>query len=78
MGLFAQNPADKDAWAALPGEPLDRDRSVDSLPEVTVDPLDIGLGLESSGEVTSIVFPVAPVLEDAAGQSGSEPEDDDE
>ncbi|MGO2746980.1 hypothetical protein [Microbacterium sp.] len=75
MGLFSQNPAEKDAWAALPGEPLERDRSVDSLPEIPVDPLDIGLGLESSGEVTSIELPVMPVPEDAAAESSDENDD---
>ncbi|MGP6170402.1 hypothetical protein ACTU6U_04115 [Microbacterium sp. A196] len=59
MGLFSQNPADKDAWAALPGEPLDRNGSVDDLPEVPVDPLEIGLGLEASTSVSSISVPVA-------------------
>lgn len=66
MGLFSQNPAEKDAWAALPGEPLDRDGSVDDLPEVPVDPLEIGLGLETAG-LSSISLPVTlPTPEEPA------------
>ncbi|MGM7698441.1 hypothetical protein [Microbacterium sp. A84] len=56
MGLFTQKPAEKSSWAALPGEPLEREGSVDSLPESDVSPLGLGLGTG----VTSISFPVVP------------------
>jgi hypothetical protein len=70
MGLFTQKPDDPGPWASLPGEPLDQD-SVDELDAGTaLDPLEIGLGAQT----TSIVFPVAPVLEDAAEQTDGEPE----
>ena len=55
----------------MPGEPLDQD-AADALDgATTVDPLDIGLGAQT----TSIVFPVAPVLEDGAEQTDGEPDD---
>lgn len=70
MGLFTQKPDDPGPWASLPGEPLDQD-AVDRLDDtVAVDPLEVGLGAQT----TSIVFPVAPVLEDAAEQTDAEPE----
>lgn len=70
MGLFTQKPDEPGPWASLPGEPLDQD-AVDSLDgAAAVDPLEIGLGAQT----TSIVFPVAPVLEDASEQSDGEPE----
>lgn len=70
MGLFTQRPDDPGPWASLPGEPLDQD-AVDTLDgAVTVDPLEVGLGART----TSIVFPVAPVLEEAAGETDGEPE----
>lgn len=57
MGLFTQKPDDPGPWASLPGEPLDQD-AADRLddPESAVDPLEVGLGAQT----TSIVFPVAP------------------
>lgn len=69
--MFAQRPEEKSAWAALPGEPLERDDAADILPASDVDPLTLGLG----ASVTSIVFPVAPVLEEGAGQADAEPGD---
>ncbi|GAB3631965.1 hypothetical protein ACNPNP_15080 [Microbacterium sp. AGC85] len=70
MGLFTQKPDDPGPWASLPGEPRDQD-AVDELDgTATVDPLEVGLGAQT----TSIVFPVAPVLEDGAEQTDGEPE----
>ena len=70
MGLFTQRPDDPAPWASLPGEPLDQE-AVDALDgAATVDPLDVGMGAQT----TSIVFPVAPVLEEAAEQTDGEPE----
>ena len=69
MGLFTQKPDDPGPWASLPGEPLDQD-AVDELDAgAAVDPLEVGLGAQT----TSIVFPVAPVLEDGGGQTDGEP-----
>lgn len=71
MGLFTQRPEEPGPWASLPGEPLDQD-AADALDgATTVDPLDIGLGAQT----TSIVFPVAPVLEDGAEQTDGEPDE---
>jgi len=70
MGLFTQKPDDPGPWASLPGEPRDQE-AVDELDSTaTVDPLEVGLGAQT----TSIVFPVAPVLEDGAEQTDGEPE----
>lgn len=70
MGLFTQKPDDPGPWASLPGEPLEQD-AVDTLDgPAAVDPLEVGLGAQT----TSIVFPVAPVLEEAAEQTDGEPE----
>lgn len=69
MGLFSQRKDEENTWAALPGEPRDGQDAADTLDTApAVDPLEIGLG----AEVTSIVFPVAPVLEDAAEQTDPE------
>lgn len=70
MGLFTQKPDDPGPWASLPGEPLEQD-AVDRLDgAAAVDPLEVGLGAQT----TSIVFPVAPVLEEPAEQTDGEPE----
>lgn len=75
MGLFAQRQDDENTWAALPGEPRGPQDAANTLDEVpTVDPFGINLG----ADVSSIVFPVTPVLEDAASQSAREPEGDDD
>lgn len=72
MGLFSQRPEDPGPWASLPGEPRDQD-AVDTLDaDETVDPLEVGLGAQT----TSIVFPVAPVLEDGADQTDAEPDEE--
>ncbi len=69
MGLFTQRPEDPGPWASLPGEPRDQD-AVDTIDgAATIDPLDVGMGAQT----TSIVFPVAPVLEEAAEQTDGEP-----
>lgn len=61
MGLFQQRPGEQDNEWALPSEPLERSEA-EVLPTTpTVDPLSLGIGLESGGSVTSIVFPVAPL-----------------
>lgn len=70
MGLFSQRQDQENTWAALPGEPRDGQDAAETLDAASaVDPLEVGLG----AQVTSIVFPVAPVLEDAADQSDGEP-----
>lgn len=71
MGLFTQRPEEPGPWASLPGEPLDPD-AADRLDDANtaVDPLEVGLGAQT----TSIVFPVAPVLENGAEQANAEPE----
>lgn len=62
--MFTQKPQEPSAWAALPGEPLDRED--DLLPEPAADPLGIGLGASTSA--TSIAIPVPPVAADESGQ----------
>ncbi len=64
MGMFTQKPQEPSAWAALPGEPLDRED--DLLPEPAADPLGIGLGASTSA--TSIAIPVPAVAADESGQ----------
>lgn len=60
MGLFQQRPEEEEKQWALPSEPHERGASdvLDTAPEL--DPLSIGLGAETGGSVSSIVFPVAP------------------
>ena len=61
MGLFTQKPEQKSAWAALPGEPDERDGSVDRLPDAVADPLGLGLpGDETSSTVSISVDVVVP------------------
>jgi len=72
MGLFMQKPEEENAWAALPGEPREAKDAADTLEvAAALDPLDIGLGAQT----TSIVFPIAPVLEEASEQTDAEPKD---
>lgn len=59
--MFTQKPQEPSAWAALPGEPLDRDD--DLLPAPAADPLDVGLGAATSS--TSVAIPMLPVEPDA-------------
>lgn len=73
MGLFQQRPEEhEDQWAGLPSEPRDRDGAdaLDAVP--AVDPSALGFG----GDVTSIVFPVAPPPPAAFSIENREPEDD--
>lgn len=73
MGLFSQRPQDPGPWASLPGEPRDPD-AVDTLGvEETVDPLEVGLGAQT----TSIVFPVAPPAPEAAETADAQPKEED-
>jgi hypothetical protein len=61
MGMFTQKPQEPSAWAALPGEPLDRDD--DLLPAPAADPVGLGLGAATSS--TSVAIPVPPADPDA-------------
>ncbi len=49
----------------LPSEPLERTEAdvLDTAP--VVDPLSIGLGAETSGDLSSVLFPVAPPAPEA-------------
>ncbi|MBS1697796.1 MAG: hypothetical protein JST25_05255 [Actinobacteria bacterium] len=61
MGMFTQKPEEPSPWAALPGEPLDRDET-DLLPAPpSADPL--GLGPTTSA--ASIAIPLPPAQPDA-------------
>ena len=59
MGMFTQRPEDPGAWAALPGEPEREEDAADTLPAASDTDL-----LDVDANYTSIVFPVAPVIED--------------
>jgi len=59
MGMFTQKPEEKATWAALPGEPLDRDEA-DLLAEPAADPLSLGLGVPTSATTVAIPMPPAP------------------
>ncbi|WP_314428192.1 hypothetical protein [uncultured Microbacterium sp.] len=75
MGLFQQRPEEQDTEWALPSEPIER-AEAEVLPTTpTVDPLSLGMGLESGGSVTSIVFPAAPPAPEAVTAEDREPED---
>lgn len=76
MGLFQQRPEEQENEWALPSEPLERSKAEVLSATPTVDPLSLGIGLESGGSVTSIVFPVAPTppADESPSESG-EPED---
>lgn len=71
MGLFAQRPEEPGPWASLPGEPLDEDAVGEpGGPDIAVDPLEVGLGAET----TSIAFPAdpAPAPEDGGPSSDTD------
>lgn len=74
MGLFQQRPEQEEKQWALPSEPLERSDSdvLDAAP--TLDPLSVGLGAETDGDVSSIVFPVAPPPPAAVSTGNSEPD----
>ncbi|MFB4354309.1 hypothetical protein RAC69_14245 [Microbacterium sp. LS_15] len=77
MGLFQQRPEEEEKQWALPSEPLERGASevLDTAP--AVDPLSIGLGAETGGSVSSIVFPVAPPAPSAPSTGRREPDPED-
>ncbi|MFJ6533574.1 hypothetical protein [Microbacterium sp. NPDC091662] len=77
MGLFQQKPEEEENQWVLPSEPLERSESdlLDTAP--VVDPLSIGLGAETSGDLSSVLFPVAPPVPEATATENQEPEDDD-
>jgi hypothetical protein len=64
MGIFSQR-KEPSTWAALPGEPLEREGSVDSLPEVVGDPLNIGLGGGTTFTQIEVSIPVIVPDDDA-------------
>lgn len=71
MGLFQHRPEEEENQWVLPSEPLERDQA-DLLGEVaSADSFDLAFG----NPVTSIVFPVAPVLEEAEAAETGEPKD---
>ncbi|WP_045262300.1 hypothetical protein [Microbacterium oxydans] len=78
MGLFQQKPEEEENQWVLPSEPLERSESevLDTAP--VVDPLSIGLGAETSGDLSSVLFPVAPPEPEATATENREPEDDPE
>lgn len=77
MGLFQQKPEEEENQWVLPSEPLERSESevLDTAP--VVDPLSIGLGAETSGDLSSVFFPVAPPMPGATATENREPQDDD-
>ncbi|OAN37330.1 hypothetical protein [Microbacterium sp. H83] len=77
MGLFQHRPEEQENQWKLPSEPLERSESEVLETSPTVDPLSLGMGLESGGSVTSIVFPVAPPPPAARSVENREPDDGD-
>ena len=77
MGLFQQKPEEEENQWVLPSEPLERSESevLDTAP--VVDPLSIGLGAEASGDLSSVLFPVAPPVPEATATENREPQEDD-
>ncbi|MFJ2503491.1 hypothetical protein [Microbacterium sp. NPDC087592] len=80
MGLFQQKPEEQENQWVLPSEPLERTEAdvLDTAP--VVDPLSIGLGAETSGDLSSVLFPVAPPAPEAvaaeSGEAEAEAEED--
>ena len=76
MGLFQQKPEEEENQWVLPSEPLERPESevLDTAP--VVDPLSIGLGAESSGDLSSVLFPVSPPAPEPAATEDGEPPSD--
>ncbi len=74
MGLFQQKPEEQENQWVLPSEPLERTEAdvLDTAP--VVDPLSIGLGAETSGDLSSVMFPVAPPAPEAVAAESGEPE----
>lgn len=77
MGLFQQKPEEQENQWVLPPEPLERSEAdvLDTAP--VVDPLSIGLGAETSGDLSSVLFPVAPPAPEAVSTEDREPEPED-
>ncbi|MBO0980636.1 hypothetical protein [Microbacterium sp. SD291] len=72
MGLFQHRPEDEEKqWAGLPSEPREHGTAdlLDAAP--AIDPLSLGFG--TAGDVSSIVFPVAPPAPEAETIESSEP-----
>lgn len=78
MGLFQHRPEEEENQWTLPSEPLERSESEVLETAPSVDPLSVGLGIESTGSVSSIVFPVAPPAPSAVSIEDREPEPDSE
>ena len=79
MGLFQQRPEEEEKQWALPSEPLERGESDVLGTAPALDPLSIGLGAEASGDLSSVLFPVAPpVPEAAATHDSAEPTSDED
>ncbi|MGW9159033.1 hypothetical protein [Microbacterium sp. NPDC055665] len=78
MGLFQQKPEEQENQWVLPSEPLERTEAdtLDTAP--VVDPLSIGLGAETSGDLSSVLFPVAPPTPEAVTTESREPEPEDD
>lgn len=74
MGLFQHKPEEEENQWTLPSEPLERSEAevLDTAP--VVDPLSIGLGAEASGDLSSVLFPVALPVPEAASTANGEPE----
>lgn len=74
MGLFQQKPEEQENQWVLPSEPIERTEAdvLDTAP--VVDPLSIGLGAETSGDLSSVLFPVAPPAPEAISTENREPE----
>lgn len=71
MGLFQHRKDDEENQWTLPSEPLVRE-GADVLDEApSVDPMALGLG----ADVSSIVFPVAPVPSTTVSIESREPDD---
>jgi hypothetical protein len=75
MGLFQHRPEEEENQWALPSEPLERPESEVLSTAPVVDPLALGLGLDTGGSVSSIAFPVAPPAPDAVSTENREPDD---
>ncbi|MEV7610839.1 hypothetical protein AB0N61_15245 [Microbacterium sp. NPDC089320] len=73
MGLFQQRTDDEENQWKLPSEPLERSESDVLSAATAVDPLTLGLGLDSPA-VSSIVFPVAPPAPEATSIENGEPD----
>lgn len=71
MGLFRQRSEEEENQWVLPSEPLARSEA-DLLDEVpSVDSLALGL----DAQYTTMVFPVAPVVQETEGTETGEPEE---